>query len=396
MIKSTADDRQSSTIASPGKWFTIAHYLWFVCAVIVALVLLGALPGYYSHYVQAIRSDPYSLSQFNLPFQVLVGLSDLASGFISLGLAGLLFWRKPNDRMALFASFFLLITAPPSGISLDYFLTTYFGAPSVYLLAQGLQTPLWVLIMCIFPDGRFVPRWTRWLFLVSIFLSFPIPTGEWSAISSGAIIPVFMLLAYAQVYRYRRVSNYAERKQTKWVVFGFGVSIVLSVIASLIYRQPSPPLLNVLPLSLTIAILRSHLWDIDLIIRRTLVYSVLTALLALIYFGGVVLLQQLTRSIAETSDLAIVVSTLVIAALFFPLRRRVQNVIDKRFYRRKYDAAKTLAGFSATVRDEVELERLTAELLNVVNDTLQPASVSLWLKIRHVSALSEKDKGANR
>jgi hypothetical protein len=380
MIRSTATGRHSSVAAPPSQWFTLARYWWVVCAVAVAIVLLGALPGYYPHYAQAVRFDPYGLGQFNLPFQVLVGLSDLASGFISFGLATLLFWRKPTDRMALFASFFLLITAPPSGISLDYFLTTYFGAPSVYLLAQGLQTPLWILILCVFPDGRFVPRWTRWLFLVSILLSLPIPTGEWSAISSGAIIPFFMLLAYAQVYRYRRVSDAAGRQQTRWVVFGFVVSIVLSLIASLIYKQPSPPLLNVLPLTLTIAILRSHLWDIDLIIRRTLVYSVLTALLAVIYFGGVVLLQRLTRSITgEASDLAIVVSTLVIAALFLPLRRLVQTAIDRRFYRRKYDAAKTLAAFSATVRDEVELDRLTSELLTVVQETMQPVQVSLWL-----------------
>ena len=133
-------------------------------------------------------------------------------------------------------------------------------------------------------------------------------------------IPIFSLVTVAQVYRYRRVSNNAERKQTKWVVFGFVVSIVLSLIASLIYRRPAPPLLNVIPLALTIAILRSHLWDIDIIIRKTLVYTVLTALLALVYFGSVVLLQRLFGALTgiEQSPLAVVVSTLVIAALFTP------------------------------------------------------------------------------
>ena len=135
-----------------------------------------------------------------------------------------------------------------------------------------------------------------------------------------------------------------------------------------------------LPLSTGIAILRYHLFNIDIIIRRTLIYSVLTGLLALVYFGCVVVLQQLFRGFTgQGSDLAIIVSTLAIAALFTPLRRRVQETIDHRFYRRKYDAAQVLAGFGAAAQDEVELEKLTDHLLAVVDATIQPTQVSLWL-----------------
>ena len=134
-------------------------------------------------------------------------------------------------------------------------------------------------------------------------------------------------------------------------------------------------------LSLGLAILRSRLFDIDFIIRRTLIYSVLTALLVLFYFGSVVVLQQLLRGITgQGSDVAIIISTLAIAALFNPLRHRVQDVIDHRFFRRKYDAQKVLAAFGATARDEVDLNKLTSELVGVVQETMQPASVNIWLR----------------
>jgi hypothetical protein len=202
-----------------------------------------------------------------------------------------------------------------------------------------------------------------------------------------------------QIYRYTRVSNYTQRQQTKWLVFGLtgfsALNFLLGLIATVFPRLGAPDspvqlvsgtLLNytnmILPLGVGIAILRYRLWDIDVIINRTLVYGTVTAILALVYFGLVISLQSLVRLVTGTiseQPLIIVASTLAIAALFQPLRRRIQRIIDRRFYRRKYNAGRTLAAFSATLRDEVDLDQLKEELVAVVQETMQPAHVSLWL-----------------
>jgi hypothetical protein len=196
-------------------------------------------------------------------------------------------------------------------------------------------------------------------------------------------------LAVTAVLRFRRADPIG-RLQLKWFTYalvlmvglGLAQTIAQSIVTiplaiSFIFNQVQFALLAV---TIGIAILRYRLYDIDLIIRRTLIYGVLTALLAGIYFGGVVLLQALLRPLTGAgNDLAVVATTLGIAALFLPLRQRVQGFIDRRFYRRKYDAAQTLAAFNAHVRDEVELDRLTRRLLEVVDETMRPAHVALWL-----------------
>jgi hypothetical protein len=183
-----------------------------------------------------------------------------------------------------------------------------------------------------------------------------------------------------------------EHQQMKW----FAYSLLLVVFAYPISPQVLLlPALTLLPIAVGIAILKYRLYDIDVIVNRTLVYGSLTALLALVYFGGVATVQAIFRALTgqeQQPQLAIVVSTLVIAALFTPLRRRIQSFIDRRFYRRKYDAAKTLEGFSAKLRDETDLDRLGDELVGVVKETMQPAHISLWL--HPDPALKDKKKRA--
>jgi len=239
--------------------------------------------------------------------------------------------------------------------------------------------------------------------------SLPCP-GKW--LQSVAASPGPWLLSYlgllglgvfAQIYRYWHVSNTVQRQQTRWAVYGFSIAIVAFLLLSVtdhaftLFQKLNPFLTLVIgpayyifmlliPVSISIAILRSRLWDIDILINRTLVYGALTATLALIYIGLIIALQFLLRGIIDqNNNIAIVGSTLAIYVLFQPLRRRIQHTIDRRFYRRKYDATRTLAAFSATLRHEVDLSQLSEQLLSVVQETMQPTHVSLWLNNHQIA-----------
>jgi hypothetical protein len=207
-------------------------------------------------------------------------------------------------------------------------------------------------------------------------------------------------LIFLQIYRYRRVSTSVQRQQTKWVVLGVtaAVGVLLGAFAGILpiaFLNPSfhntifynavvgiifAVAFLLIPLSIGFSILRYRLYDIDLLINRTLVYGTLTVSLALVYVGLIFALQSLFQGMFhQNNGVAIVISTLAIAALFQPLRRGLQRVIDRRFYRRKYDAAKTLEAFSATLRNEVDLSQLSEQLIAVVQETMQPAHVFLWV-----------------
>jgi hypothetical protein len=201
----------------------------------------------------------------------------------------------------------------------------------------------------------------------------------------------YLLFILASLIARYRAGGMRERHQLKWLLWGGLIWMVPQIVVLLPGLPPAVASAvaaygivgaTILPvLTIGPAILLNNLWDIDVIIRRTLIYTVLTASLGLIYWGGVVGLQSLLRPLTgEGNDLAIVATTLAVAALFLPLRRRIQSFIDRRFYRRKYDAAKTFTAFSEHARNEVELDRLTGRLAAVVDETMQPAHISIWLR----------------
>jgi hypothetical protein len=292
--------------------------------------------------------------------------------------------------------------------------------------------PALTFLLLLFPDGQLPSRrWypVGWLavaamvtlglgmaFTPGAFVDYPKVTNplgiaplEGSLLEGGGVgwllLPASVVLsATSMVVRFRRARG-EERQQIKWLALAAAFAAVGWVAITFAYgidEGTEDPLLVAaqllqllsflsVPLAVGIAVLKYRLYDIDLVINRTLVYGSLTASLAAVYFGGVATSQTLLRALTgqeQQSQLAIVISTLVIAALFNPLRRRIQSFIDRRFYRRKYDARKTLEAFSAKLRDETDLDALRDDLVGVVRETMQPAHVSLWLR---PDAASKKD-----
>jgi hypothetical protein len=363
-----------------GWRLTVLRALWTCAAVLFTLLFILSLP-------QEVEQGR----------QGAVGWLEIALEAYFLALALFIFWQRSDDWIACILSLALMMALTTDNLEL-----IAGSGPLVQqldLVLAAISSTLLLGLFYVFPDGRFVPRWTRWA--AAALIGLQIWRLFFEDLYDERGLPVigllFLMALVAQIYRYFRVSDPVQRQQIKWVVFGLAVTVppiglVLVFSAGQNFPEPGTyaerlgyffwvAFLVILPLSITVSLLRYRLWDIDVIIRKTVVYGSLTGLLTLLYFGSVVLLQRLFEVFTgQRSPVVIVISTLLIAALSSPLRRRLQRTIDRRFFRQKYDAAQMLAAFAQTARDEVELEKLTAELIRVVEETMQPEQVLLWLK----------------
>ena len=327
---------------------------------------------------------------------------------VSFSAVGLVLFFKKRDGFGTYLGVaFVLIGTRISGPVTYSVAILLPPAEGLMVFLTGLSLIAFAILLYLFPNGRFVPRWSPWLLpVIFIWLVLNVMSDKrfMSFTTNNAVVLVgfFAIGLAAQIYRYWKVSTGVERLQTRGVLIAFVLFFLVSTsvyfVAPNVMEQSTPPTPRDLAgffifyvlltgttilfiVALTLAVLRYRLYDIDLIIRRTLSYAILTFLLGLVYFGSILTFQALfTALTGQNSPITIVISTLAIAALFNPLRLRVQNFIDRRFYRQSYDAQQALANFAATARDEVDMERLVDELLSLVDDTMKPEKSSLWLK----------------
>jgi hypothetical protein len=348
-------------------------------------------------------------------------LVDYVANFLFPIVAGVIASKRPGNRVGwLLLGYSLAVSVAGFVAAWGYYgVVLEPGSPPLAGAAVWAASCFWMtglvflpLLFLHFPTGQLVSqrwRWARRLCLLPLaivavpavgFVGEPAPLIvdgffedepparlEWATpffeAAFVALVVVGVLALASLIVRYRR-SPGPERLQLKWVLWAAGILVLSSVWESFIGSSAFTAALSAvtfaaIPVSIAVAVLRYRLYEIDRLINRTLVYAALTALLAAAYLGIVVALQNLIPG-ADGSDLTIAGSTLAVAALFRPLRARVQGFIDRRFYRRRFDAQRTLEAFSSRLREDVDLDHLSADLLGVVQTTMQPAHASLWLR----------------
>jgi hypothetical protein len=403
---------------------------WSVWAMCVVLLALTALLDYYYTPPFPNKGNPNVYQFFGVPLLVYASVGAFVASRRPTNLVGWLlcvigFVCVVQGFGVAYADYALLADPAfslPGGV--------YMACISQSLVALATLIPAVTLLILLFPDCRLPDRSLRavpWVVVVGsatsalwavtserVFHRYSVHNPLWLGGALGDVVDVFgrlsaaaflvtLVVAVITVFVRLGSARGAERQQLKWVAYAAAVLLgIVFISPGIVWFLPgwlSFPLgvavFAAIPVAVGIAVLKYRLYDIDRIINRTLVYGSLTVTLAAVYLGSIVVLHTLQYRLsvfltgqAEQSQLVIVVSTLVIAALFTPLRRRIQSFIDRRFYRSKYDARKTLEAFSAKLRDETDLDALSDDLIGVVRETMQPAHVSLWLH----SDLALKDK----
>lgn len=406
-----------------GTRLVLARAVWIAIAALQLGLFALAVPlEYRAHLQTGIADFAPSLAvlgtsaQFYAAYRTLMNIGVV----LAFTLLSILVMRtKSDDWLAMLVSMasstFAVLYVP----TLIYLTDAYPQSLGLVglLRAIGLASSL-IGFFYLFPDGRPVPGWTRllgsvWALLCLGWLLFPETPFNLVYLHSwwGSLVPSFglLLLWYAsgvaaQLYRFHRVSGPVEKQQTKWVVFGSTAGVIgfityyLPLVLFPVLREPGLErllqiylgipvfhfLILLAPVCIGLAILRYNLWEIDLLINRSLVYGMLSVALLLVYLASVIFLESLISFFAGSafreSEVVIVISTLLIAVLFMPLRKRLQVWIDRRFYRHRYDASQLVAGFGESMRREVDLSQMSNRLLELVNDTVQPEHVSLWIQ----------------
>jgi hypothetical protein len=395
-----------------GAWLAGARIAWVMVVVsTLVLAVAGFLVGFQRPELISPPSIRTALDQAGISHDVaiLIGLVLPWVAFTTTGL--FIFWRKSDDGAAMLFALLLVVWGGTTIRALEALERAHSGLWLPVRLLSLTAVFLLLIVLLVFPDGRFVPAWTRLLAgaAVPLLVLFADVSKTMNAlpdlpggISRGRfalqvlVASIFVAAGlWAQVHRYRHVSGPVQRQQTRWVVFSLGLLLVVLfvglIIPSLLVDTANSwfawtllataPLFIAFPVSVATAILRYRLYDIDRLINRTLVYGLLTVLLGAAYASTVLLLGQLSGGVGDDPPgWAVAGATLAAAGLFQPARRRIQQVVDRRFNRRRYDAVRTVEAFSTRLRHEVDLDTLSAELVVVVNQTVQPTRTWLWLR----------------
>jgi hypothetical protein len=408
-----------STILT-GRRLILARLAWGMIACLCLLLLLLIAPrSPRLLFFEPLVEDSYALVAELMTYRAYLNYIVLVR-YMVMGIFYLtgvfIFWRKSDDWLVMLTSI-ALICLPYMFLFAGILYSAYdqfnqdlwLKAGDASLTALGILSVPTLLIF--FPDGRLEPqrlqKLVRGLFTLLFLLVF-IPLVDdfvWKGINwaeiifyilSGDFLALILIGSIGQFYRFLWVSTPMQRQQTKWIVFAILINLAWAIFitvradtlrftAAAIYGlfelHASMLVVALIPISFAISILRYRLYDIDLIVRRTLVYGSISLVLGLFYLASITLLQSLFATLSkQQSQISIVLSTLVIVALFNPLRSRVQDFIDRRFYRSKYNAEQALAKFADTARDEVDVEQLSAHLVQTIQETINPQGVSLWLR----------------